>query len=80
MLPDDFTRYYTLRFDCADAVMRYALANMDGWKERIQTWQDSLEVPAPFKRLWFSSLSSVMTSTMLSTEPRFIEIDRKSVV
>ena len=75
MLPDDFTRYYTLQFDCAEAAMRYALANMDGWKERIQNWQDSLEVPAPFKRLWFSSLSSVMTSTMLSTEPRFIEIE-----
>lgn len=38
-------------------------------------WQESFECPAEFKRLWFASLSSVITSSMLSTDPYFFEIE-----
>ena len=75
MLPDAFTRYYTLRFENAQDVLAYAMAQHQTWKEKITTWQESFCVPAAFKRMWFSSLSSVITSTMLSTEPMFFEIE-----
>lgn len=75
MIRDDFTRYYTLRFENAEAALSYALEQGDAWKEKVSAWQDSFNVPAPFKRMWFSSLSSVITSTMMSTDPMFFEIE-----
>ncbi len=75
MLQDDFIRYYTLRFSNAQAVLEYALTQHSAWKEKVAAWQNSFDVPAPFKRMWFSSLSSVITSTMMSTEPMFFEIE-----
>ena len=75
MLQDDFIRYYTLRFSNAQAVLAYALAQHSAWKEKVAAWQNSFDVPAPFKRMWFSSLSSVITSTMMSTEPMFFEVE-----
>lgn len=75
MLTDAFKRYYTLRFENAQAVLDYAMACHQGWKEKITQWQGSFSVPSAFKRLWFSSLSSVITSTMMSTEPMFFEIE-----
>ena len=75
MLPDAFTRYYTLHFENAQAVLAHAMAQHQAWKEKISAWQDSFCVPSAFKRMWFSSLSSVITSTMMSTEPMFFEIE-----
>ncbi len=75
MLPDGFTRYYTLHFENAQAVLAYAMARHLSWKEKIAAWQASFCVPSAFKRMWFSSLSSVITSTMMSTEPMFFEIE-----
>ena len=75
MLPDAFTRYYTLRFENAQEVLAYAMAQHQTWKEKITAWQESFCVPAAFKRMWFSSLSSVITSTMMSTDPMFFEIE-----
>ena len=75
VMTEQYTRYYTLRFDSAKAVIDYALEKHMEWKEQMLKWQDSFDVPAPFKRLWFSSLSSVITSTMMSDKPLFLEIE-----
>lgn len=75
MLKDHFRRYYTLRFDSAQAALAYALTQRGAWREKICAWQNAFDVPAAFKRMWFSSLSSVITSTMMSTEPMFFEIE-----
>ena len=75
MLTDPFRRYYTLRFQNAADVLLYAMGQHKPWKEKITAWQNAFDVPAPFKRMWFSSLSSVITSTMMSTEPMFFEIE-----
>ena len=72
---DNYIRYYTKKFKNALEVINYAKANHLEWKAKIKVWQDSVGMPAPFKRLWFNSLSSVMTSTMMSTEPYFFEIE-----
>ena len=75
MLKDAFRRYYTLNFTDAQAALDYDLGRHDSWKAQIAAWQDSFCVPSAFKRMWFSSLSSVITSTMMSTEPMFFEIE-----
>lgn len=75
VLTEKYVRYYTLRFKDTVSVIDYAIDNFKIWKEKMIAWQASFDVPAPFKRMWFSSLSSVITSTMLSTEPYFFEIE-----
>ena len=72
---DTYIRYYTENFKNADSVLDYAKVKHNEWKEQIEKWQSSVGMPAPFKRMWFNSLSSVMTSTMMSTEPYFFEIE-----
>ncbi len=68
-------RYYTKRFPNVASVVTEGLKNADGWLARINAWHDSYHVPAPFKRLWFNSLTSVMTSTMMGAEPSFFEVE-----
>ena len=75
VMTEVYHRYYTLRFDGVEAVWQYALEHRDRWKQRMLRWQASFEGPAEFKRLWFASLSSVITSSMLSTDPYFFEIE-----
>ena len=75
VMTEVYKRYYTLRFSsCAD-VLSYAEKMHIDWKNQMIKWQESFDVPPEFKRAWFSSLSSVITSTMLSTEPYFMEIE-----
>lgn len=75
MLPDRFLRYYTRYFKNAGEVLDYAMEHRAEWKEKISAWQNSFDVPSAFKRMWFSSLSSVITSTMMSAAPMFFEIE-----
>lgn len=75
VMTEVYHRYYTLRFDGVEAVWQYALEHRDRWKQRMLRWQASFECPAEFKRLWFASLSSVITSSILSTDPYFFEIE-----
>lgn len=72
-----YRRYYTLRFDSVDAVWQYAVDHREQWKQRMLRWQASFECPAEFKRLWFSSLASVITSTMLSADPYSLRSNRR---
>ncbi len=70
-----YRRYYAKAFCGATDVIDLAARSADAWSQAIDRWHDSLQVPAYFKRLWFSSLSSVITSTMLSDDPYFFEIE-----
>lgn len=75
VMTEEYKRYYTLRFANCDDIICYAEKKHRDWKNLMVKWQDSFDVPPEFKRAWFSSLSSVITSTMLSTEPYFMEIE-----
>jgi len=68
-------RYYTKNFPDASSVVTKGLKEADGWLARVNAWHDSYQVPAPFKRLWFNSLTSVMTSTIMGAEPSFFEVE-----
>ncbi|MGA3326265.1 MAG: GH116 family glycosyl hydrolase [Terriglobia bacterium] len=69
------TRYYAEKFPNAGVVVARGLRDADSWSRRIDAWHDSFQVPSCFKRMWFSSLTSVMTSTMLTTEPAYYAIE-----
>ncbi len=71
---DTYIRYYTENFKDENEVLTYAKLKHGEWKAKIQEWQDSVGMPAPFKRMWFNSLSSVMTSTMMDKN-YFFEIE-----
>jgi len=70
-----YRRSYTRRFDDAASVVGLAKERADDWSRAIDAWRDSFDVPAPMKRLWFSSLASVITSTMLSSDPFFFAVE-----
>ena len=74
-MPDTYRRYYTTRFRSVEDVLVAAVENADMWANAIDKWHESYDVPAYFKRLWFSSLASVITSTMMSDDPYFFEIE-----
>ncbi len=72
---DGSKRYYTKRFWGASDVLKYAADRADQWSKQVDQWHDSIEAPPYLKRIWFSSLSSVMTSTAMTAEPHFYEIE-----
>ena len=70
-----YRRFYDKKFPDCDTVLAHAAEQADVWAAAIDTWHDAYGLPAEFKRLWFSSLTSVITSTMLSDDPYFFEIE-----
>lgn len=74
-LTETYTRYYSKTFSSAAGVIDAAVQNADRWSQAVDEWHDSFDVPAYFKRLWFSSLCSTICSTMLSDDPYFFEIE-----
>jgi uncharacterized protein (DUF608 family) len=70
---DTYKRYYTKRFQNAGQVIDLAKTSADGWSASIDKWHAAYDVPPTFKRLWFSALCSVCTSTILTDDPFFFE-------
>lgn len=69
-----YKRYYTRRFrHNATEVIDVAMKSAAQWSAAIDRWHAAFDVPPAFKRLWFSSLSSVSTSTILTDDPFFFE-------
>jgi uncharacterized protein (DUF608 family) len=66
-------RYYTRAFADAAAVLKAGMPKADRWSKQIDAWHDAYNVPPYFKRVWFSSLCSVITSSMMSADPWFME-------
>jgi uncharacterized protein (DUF608 family) len=63
-----YRRRYAARFRNAAATADLARERADEWSRAIDAWRASFDVPPEMKRLWFSSLSSVITSTMLADD------------
>lgn len=73
VMRQSYHRYYTKRFQSAEEIIDLAMKSADDWSAAIDRWHAAYDVPPAFKRLWFSSLSSVIASTSLSDEPYFLE-------
>jgi len=63
-----YRRRYASRFANGTEIAELAGTRADEWSHAIDVWRARFDVPPEMKRLWFSSLSSVMTSTMLSDD------------
>jgi uncharacterized protein (DUF608 family) len=74
-MPDAYRRLYARRLSDVAAVLDIARREAHAWSEAIDRWRASFDVPPRMKRLWFSSLASVVTSTMLSDDPYFFAIE-----
>ena len=68
-----YRRYYTKRFQNAEQVINLATRSAGRWSAAIDRWHTSYDVPPTFKRLWFSALCSVSTSTILTDDSYFFE-------
>jgi uncharacterized protein (DUF608 family) len=73
--PDTYRRAYAARFATAADAIRYAKARAELWSRTIDVWRASFDVPPAMKRLWFGSLASVITSTMLAGNRRFFTVE-----
>ena len=68
-----YRRFYSIRFQNADQVIALARKSADGWSAAIDRWHAAYDVPPACKRLWFSALCSVATSTILTDDSFFFE-------
>jgi uncharacterized protein (DUF608 family) len=71
----NYKRFYTKAFANASEVIDKGINSADEWLKKIDTWHDAINVPSYFKTMWFSSLGSIMTSTILTSDPYFVEIE-----
>lgn len=72
---DGQNRYYTKAGKSAAEFIERARQNATSWSSRIDAWHDSIQAPVYLKRVWFGSLSSIMTSTFMTDAPYFFEIE-----
>jgi uncharacterized protein (DUF608 family) len=72
---DKYVRYYTRNFQGTQQILDVASTQADEWSCAIDAWHASIDVPTPIKRLWFGSLSAVETSTILTKDPFFLEVE-----
>ncbi len=70
-----YRRDYARRFAGVHAVLAHARHHADAWSAGIDAWHASYGVPSAMKRLWFSSLSSVVSCTLLSDDPYFFAVE-----
>jgi uncharacterized protein (DUF608 family) len=70
---ETYQRYYTRQFHNAEQIIDLAIKSADKWSAAIDRWHADYDVPPAFKRLWFSALCSVCTSTILTDDPYFFE-------
>jgi uncharacterized protein (DUF608 family) len=72
---DKYVRYYTREFPGTKAILDVASAQANAWSRGIDVWHASIDAAASLKRLWFGSLSAVETSTIMTTDPLFLEVE-----
>ena len=70
---ETYRRYYTKRFQDTEQIIDVARTSADTWSAAIDQWHAAFDVPPAFKRLWFSALCSVATSTILTDDAYFFE-------
>lgn len=70
-----YTRYYTRDHKDTSTILDRAAKEADDWSRRIDTWQASFDVPPYLRRIWFGSLSSVITSSIMTADPFFLEVE-----
>jgi uncharacterized protein (DUF608 family) len=70
-----YTRYYTRDHKDTSTIIDRAMKEGDEWSKRIDDWHASFDVPDYLRRIWFGSLASVITSSIMTADPYFLEVE-----
>lgn len=71
-----YLRNYTLRYESAAAAAKTALENYKEWKRDIDAWHSAFSFPEETAKLLFGSYSSVITSSLHTTQGYYFEIEQ----
>ena len=71
-----YIRNYTLRYENAAAVATDALHHYEEWKDDINAWHGAFSFPDETANLLFGSYSSVITSSLYTTQGYYFEIEQ----
>lgn len=74
--PIPYKRNYVNRYANASEVAHDGLTNYEVWKQDIDKWHNSLDVPEDCSHIWFGSYASVITATMYSSEGYVFEAEQ----
>ena len=71
-----YTRNYTLRYASAADAAAQALREHATWKEDIEKWHASFNVPDEVSHIWFGSYASLITASLYTTEGFYFDIEQ----
>lgn len=71
-----YTRHYTLHYKNAAEVATEALENYCDWKAEIHAWHNDFSFAEETANVLFGSYSSVITSSLYTTEGYYFEIEQ----
>lgn len=71
-----YDRYYVLSYKDSYSAALAAAENADEWLATIENWHDSFDLPFYIQRVLFGSFSSAITSSLLTANGYFFEIEQ----
>ncbi len=71
-----YDRYYVLSYKDSYSAALAAAENADEWLAAIENWHDSFDLPFYIQRVLFGSFSSAITSSLLTANGYFFEIEQ----
>jgi len=70
-----YKRYYTRDHKDTATILDRAATEASAWSKAIDAWHASFDVPPYLRRIWFGSLASVITSSIMTADPYFLEVE-----
>lgn len=71
-----YDRYYVLNYKDSYTPALAAAKNAEEWLAAIESWHDSFDLPFYIQRVLFGSFSSAITSSLLTANGYFFEIEQ----
>ena len=71
-----YDRYYVLNYKDSYSAALAAAENSEEWLAAIENWHDSFDLPFYIQRVLFGSFSSAITSSLLTANGYFFEIEQ----
>ena len=71
-----YDRYYILSYNSSFEAANAAAENYDEWQTKIENWHNSFDLPFYIQRVLFGSFSSAITSSLLTANGYFFEIEQ----
>lgn len=71
-----YDRYYVLNYKDSYSAALAAAENAEEWLAAIENWHDSFDLPFYIQRVLFGSFSSAITSSLLTANGYFFEVEQ----